>query len=82
MDSPVGYGNRAVTDRAFAVTGLSRCGTIEIPDIATGADHVRHGLGIALLPRFAVADDHGVRLLSATGADLNRTEPRPILRDC
>ena len=73
IDSPVGYGNRAVTDRAFAAAGLSRRVTIEIPDIATGADHVRHGLGIALLPRFAVADADGVRMVTVTDADLNWT---------
>ncbi|MFG1866952.1 LysR family transcriptional regulator [Micromonospora arborensis] len=73
IDSPVGYGNRAVTDRAFATAGLSRRVAIEIPDIATGADHVRHGLGIALLPRFVVADTEGVRTLTVTDADLDWT---------
>ncbi|MEU5785277.1 LysR family transcriptional regulator [Micromonospora lupini] len=73
IDSPVGYGNRAVTDRAFATASLSRRVTIEIPDIATGAEHVRHGLGIALLPRFAVADAEGVRTLTVTDADLDWT---------
>ncbi|MCG5470417.1 LysR family transcriptional regulator [Micromonospora sp. LAH09] len=73
IDSPVGYGNRAVTDRAFATAGLSRRVTIEIPDIATGADHIRHGLGIALLPRFVVADADGVSTLTVTDADLDWT---------
>ncbi|MBB5475838.1 LysR family transcriptional regulator [Micromonospora parathelypteridis] len=73
IDSPVGFGNRAVTDRAFATAGLSRRVAIEIPDIATGADHVRHGLGIALLPRFVVADTKGVRALTVTDADLDWT---------
>ncbi|MET7669731.1 LysR family transcriptional regulator [Micromonospora luteifusca] len=73
IDSPVGYGNRAVTDRAFATAGLSRRVAIEIPDIATGAEHVRHGLGIALLPRFVVAGAEGVRTLTVTGADLDWT---------
>ncbi|GAB3932904.1 hypothetical protein GCM10027614_02910 [Micromonospora vulcania] len=71
IDSPVGYGNRAVTDRAFAATGLSRRVTIEISDIATGADHVRHGLGIALLPRFVLGDAEGVTTLTVTGAELD-----------
>ncbi|MBM0277313.1 LysR family transcriptional regulator [Micromonospora tarensis] len=73
IDSPVGYGNRAVTDRAFATAGLSRRVTIEIPDIATGADHIRHGLGIALLPRFVVANAEGVRTLTVTDAELDWT---------
>ncbi|MGV9213913.1 LysR family transcriptional regulator [Micromonospora sp. RB23] len=71
IDSPIGYGNRAVTDRAFATAGLSRRVTIEIPDIATGVDYVRHGLGIALLPRFVVADAPGVRTLTVTDVDLD-----------
>lgn len=71
IDSPVGYGNRAVTDRAFATAGLSRRVTIEISDIASGADHVRHGLGIALLPRFAIGDAEGVTMLRVTDADLD-----------
>ncbi|GLX99657.1 MULTISPECIES: LysR family transcriptional regulator [Actinoplanes] len=70
IDSPTGFGNRAVTDRAFAAAGVPRHVTIEIPDIGTGADHVRHGLGIALLPRFVVAGAPDVVTLPVSGADL------------
>ncbi|GIJ43478.1 LysR family transcriptional regulator [Virgisporangium aliadipatigenens] len=70
IDSPVGYGNRSVADRAFAAAGVRRRVTIEITDIATGVDHVRHGLGIALLPRFVLDDPTGVHVLTVTGADL------------
>ncbi|WP_328459713.1 LysR family transcriptional regulator [Actinoplanes sp. NBC_00393] len=71
IDSPAGYGNRAVTDRAFTAAGVPRRVTIEIADIATGVAHVRHGLGIALLPRFILrTDTEGVVSLPVTGADL------------
>lgn len=70
IDSPAGYGNRAVVDRAFAAAGVPRRVTIEIPDIATGADFVRHGLGIALLPRFILDRPEGLTTLTVTGADL------------
>ncbi|MEU8243324.1 LysR family transcriptional regulator [Actinoplanes missouriensis] len=70
IDSPVGYGNRSVTDRAFTAAGVPRRVTIEIPDIATGAAHVCHGLGVALLPRFIVAGEPGVAVVPVTGADL------------
>ncbi|WP_411732437.1 LysR family transcriptional regulator [Paeniglutamicibacter sp.] len=73
IDSPVGYGNRAVADRAFAVTGTPRRVTIEVTDIATAPAYVRNGLGIALLPRFALHGINGtqdVAVLPVTGADL------------
>jgi DNA-binding transcriptional LysR family regulator len=44
--------------------------TIEITDIATGVAYVRHGLGIALLPRFILGAVEGVATLTVTGADL------------
>ncbi|MEU4425839.1 LysR family transcriptional regulator [Actinoplanes sp. NPDC024001] len=73
IDSPAGYGNRAVTDRAFTAAGVPRRVTIEIADIATGAAHVRHGLGIALLPRFILTgpDLDGVVTLPVAGAGLS-----------
>ncbi|MEH1168248.1 LysR family transcriptional regulator [Micromonospora sp. CPCC 205539] len=71
IDSPIGYGNRAVTDRAFANAGLTRRVTIEISDIASGTEHVRHGLGMALLPRFVLADAEGLTTLAVTDADLD-----------
>ena len=70
VDSPVGYGNRTVADRAFAAASLTRRVTIEIADISTGADFVRHGLGIALLPRFALRGAAGVAVLEVDDADL------------
>ncbi|MGX1032995.1 DNA-binding transcriptional LysR family regulator [Streptomyces ambofaciens] len=71
IDFPSGYGNRAVTDRAFTAAGLRRHVTIEITAIGAGADFVRHGLGIALLPRGSTEPDAGLISLPVTGADLN-----------
>ncbi len=71
IDSPVGYGNRAVADRAFEAANLRRNVSIEISDIATGVDYVRHGLGVALLPRFVLAGVDDVHVKAVTGADLN-----------
>jgi DNA-binding transcriptional LysR family regulator len=70
VDFPVGYGNRTVADRAFAAAALTRRVTIEITDIATGPDFVRHGLGVALLPRFALGQGDGVAVLRVAAADL------------
>ncbi|WP_030017386.1 LysR family transcriptional regulator [Streptomyces monomycini] len=71
VDFPSGYGNRAVTDRAFATAGLQRQVAIEITAIGDGADFVRHGLGVALLPRGSTGPDDGLIALPVTGADLN-----------
>jgi DNA-binding transcriptional LysR family regulator len=70
IDCPVGYGNRTVADRAFAAASVPRRVTIEITDIAGGADYIRHGLGIALLPRFIVAGAEGLAVIPVTGAEL------------
>ncbi|MDQ0784934.1 LysR substrate-binding domain-containing protein [Streptomyces sp. B3I8] len=71
IDFPSGYGNRAVTDRAFTAAGLRRHVTIEITAIGAGADFVRHGLGVALLPRGSTEPDAGLVSLPVTGADLD-----------
>ncbi|WP_203136510.1 LysR family transcriptional regulator [Microbacterium sp. JZ31] len=70
IDSPTGYGNRAVTDRAFAAAGVSRRVTIEVADIATAPDYVRHGLGIALLPRFVLEGVRDLATRVVSDADL------------
>ncbi|MCX4725274.1 LysR family transcriptional regulator [Streptomyces sp. NBC_00963] len=71
IDFPAGYGNRAVTDRAFTTAGLQRHVTIEITAIAAGADYIRHGLGVALLPRGTAEPDEDLVPLPVTGADLD-----------
>ena len=71
IDFPVGYGNRTVVDRAFAAAGLDRQVAVEVIDIGSGAGYVRHGLGVAILPRFVVREDRGLELLTVTGADLD-----------
>jgi len=48
IDSPAGYGNRAAA-------GLERRVTVEVADIGTVAGYVRHGLGVAIVPRFTAA---------------------------
>ena len=70
IDFPVGFGNRAVADRAFAVAGLQRRVAVEITDIATCAGFVREGFGVALLPRFATTTDGDLVARPVTGADL------------
>jgi DNA-binding transcriptional LysR family regulator len=70
VDFPIGYGNRSITDRAFALAGLQRHVAIEIADIPAAADFVREGIGIALLPRSTVRPSEDLRQVVVAGADL------------
>ncbi|MGP3962082.1 LysR family transcriptional regulator [Nonomuraea sp. 3N208] len=54
VDSPIGYGNRALVDQRMAAARLHRHVRIEVHDIRTAADFVRHGLGVAIMPSYAV----------------------------
>jgi DNA-binding transcriptional LysR family regulator len=71
VDFPAGYGNRLVVDRAFAAAGVERRVAIEVTDIGSGAAFVGQGLGIAVVPRFAVPESLGLVLLPVVGADLD-----------
>lgn len=70
VDFPLGYGNRAVVDRAFDAASLRRHVVLEVTDVGTGADFVRHGLGIAILPSFVVPEDPDLAVLTIDDADL------------
>ncbi|MGW9031766.1 LysR family transcriptional regulator [Streptomyces sp. NPDC055722] len=71
VDCPVGYGNRTVADRAFAAASVARRIAVEITELATGVAYVRNGLGVALLPRFALGDAENVATLTVDDADLD-----------
>ena len=49
-DGPPSFGTRIAVDRAFAAAGLQRRVALEVNDIATLVDFVRHGLAAAFLP--------------------------------
>jgi DNA-binding transcriptional LysR family regulator len=70
VDFPLGYGNRAVVDRAFDAASLRRHVVLEVTDVGTGADFVRHGLGVAILPRFVVPDASDLSMLTIDDTDL------------
>ncbi|MEO8908299.1 MAG: LysR family transcriptional regulator [Microbacteriaceae bacterium] len=71
VDFPTGYGNRALTDRAFDGAGIGREVVIEIASIPAAADFIRHGLGIALLPRGAATLRDDFARVNVTGSDLD-----------
>lgn len=60
IDSPPGFGNRTVADRAFAAAGVEREVSVEVADVGTAVDFIRAGLGIGFLGDFLVPDRTGL----------------------
>ena len=56
VDFPVGWGTRAITDRAFAAAGVERQVVFEVASYGTAASLVGNGLGIAFVPASAAAE--------------------------
>ncbi len=73
VDLPVGFGTRAIIDRAFANAGLQRDVRFETVDVAAAAALVRNGLGVAFLPEFVVAAEPFLHSLTVPGEDLRLT---------
>jgi DNA-binding transcriptional LysR family regulator len=69
IDFPHGWGNRALTDRAFANAGIVRHIPFEAADAATALGLVRNRLGVTLLPR-AGSERDGVSVIDVQNADL------------
>jgi DNA-binding transcriptional LysR family regulator len=70
IESPPGWGNRAVADRAFAARGLQRTVRFEVTDYQTMVAMVRGGLGVAFMPASSARQFTDVVALDVTGADL------------
>ena len=60
IDFPVGWGTRAIVDRAFAAAGIDRQGSFEVADYAAAAGLVGNGLGVAFVPASTAASLDGV----------------------
>ncbi|MEZ0072681.1 LysR family transcriptional regulator [Planotetraspora sp. GP83] len=63
VDFPPGYSTRAMVDRVFAAAGLERRIPLEVPDLTTCCAFVREGLGIAVVPEFAVVNEPGLSIV-------------------
>ncbi|ROT32617.1 LysR family transcriptional regulator [Micromonospora sp. HM5-17] len=70
IDSPLGFGNRAVVDEAFARASLRRSITLEIADVTSIPAYVQAGLGVALVPEFIPLEGTGLRPQRLRGVDL------------
>ena len=71
VDFPVGWGTRAVVDRAFATAGLDRQVSFEVADYTTAAGLVATGLGVAFIPASAALGLGGLARVPVEGAALN-----------
>jgi DNA-binding transcriptional LysR family regulator len=60
IDFPVGWGTRAIVDRAFAAAGIDRQVSFEVADYATAAGLAGNGLGVAFVPASAAVGLDGV----------------------
>ena len=64
VDFPKGWGNRTMTDRAFASAGLVRQVPFEAADQETALGLVRNGLGVTLAPRIGNEHEEGVAFVA------------------
>jgi DNA-binding transcriptional LysR family regulator len=71
IDFPLGWGTRAVVDRAFAAAGIDRQVSFEVADYATAAGLAGGGLGVAFVPRSAAAGLDGVARVRVDSAALS-----------
>ncbi|HMD91038.1 MAG TPA: LysR family transcriptional regulator [Trebonia sp.] len=74
IDFPLGWGTRAIVDRAFAAAGIDRQVSFEAADYATAGGLVSHGLGVAFVPASAAAGlsgQAGVARVRVDSAALN-----------
>jgi DNA-binding transcriptional LysR family regulator len=63
VDFPVGWGNRTMTDRAFASAGVVRSVPYEAADQETALGLVRNGLGVTLAPRIGNENEEGLAIV-------------------
>lgn len=72
VEFPPGWGVRTAVDRAFAAAGLAeRTALVELTDMTTVVDLVRHGIGCAFVPLSLAAHHSEVRFLT-----IERQPPR------
>jgi DNA-binding transcriptional LysR family regulator len=71
VDFPVGWGTRAIVDRAFAAAGIDRQVSFEVAEYGTAAGLVGHGLGVAFVPASAAPGLDGVVRAPVESAALN-----------
>lgn len=61
VDFPPGFGTRTLIDQRFEAAGIERQVVVEALGIDNGVQFVRHGVGLGVLPAYAVAGDDKIR---------------------
>ncbi|GAA0991560.1 LysR family transcriptional regulator [Subtercola frigoramans] len=84
VDTPRGFGNRVILDRAFEARGLVRRVTTEVGEISAVEGFVAAGLGIAVLPDGITSPREGTVIVPLAGEPIEwelslarRATPRP-----
>ncbi|UOX91890.1 LysR family transcriptional regulator [Amycolatopsis sp. FBCC-B4732] len=71
IDTPRGFGNRVLLDRAFDALGSPRRVTVEVADLRPVPGYVRAGLGVAVVPDTPAPADADVVVRPLAGAGLD-----------
>jgi DNA-binding transcriptional LysR family regulator len=89
VDFPPGFGTRALIDQKFEAAGIERRVVVEALGIDNGVQFVRHGVGLGILPAYAVQGEEGIRAVpipdqpfqwSLYMATLKKRKPSAALR--
>ncbi|TCO47486.1 DNA-binding transcriptional LysR family regulator [Kribbella antiqua] len=89
VDFPPGFGTRTLIDQKFEATGIQRRVVVEALGIENGVQFVTHGVGLGILPEYAVAGIDGIRAVpivdesfqwSLYMATLKKRKPTAALR--
>ncbi len=88
VDFPPGFGTRTLIDQAFEAAGIARHVVVEALGIENGVQFVAHGVGLGILPGYAVRgwSDPGVQIAdesfqwSLYMATLKKRKPTAALR--
>nr|WP_051792304.1 LysR substrate-binding domain-containing protein [Amycolatopsis jejuensis] len=63
MDFPPGFGTRTLIDQTFDAAGIDRRVVVEALGIENGVQFVAHGVGLGILPRYAVVDEETITVV-------------------
>ena len=89
MDFPPGFGTRTLIDQKFEAAGIERQVVVEALGIDNGVQFVQHGVGLGILPGYAVAGMDGIRAIPISDhtfqwslymATLRKRKPTAALR--
>jgi DNA-binding transcriptional LysR family regulator len=69
VDFPPGFGTRTMIDQTFEAAGIGRHVAVEALGIDNGVQFVRHGVGLGILPGYAIAGEESIRAVPIKDQD-------------